>query len=91
MDLCNYDGFPLLFVELDHHYGDGSLALCHHGGMKSDAYPCHHCGAFRCHREIVPFSWMRHLDWFLVVVLVSAASVTAPSCLPSLSRMTIPP
>jgi hypothetical protein len=37
MDLCNCDGFPLLFMELDHRHGGGSLALCHHGSVKSNA------------------------------------------------------
>jgi hypothetical protein len=62
MDLCNCDGFRLLFVELDHRHGGGSPALCHCGGMKSNAYPCRRCGARRRRGEIVPSAWIRHLD-----------------------------
>jgi hypothetical protein len=35
--------------------------------VKSDAYPCHRCGACHHHGKIVPFAWIRHLDWFLVM------------------------
>jgi hypothetical protein len=62
MDLCNYDGFPLLFVELGHRHVGRSPALCHRGGVKSDAYPCRYCDAHRRHGEMVPYAWIRHPD-----------------------------
>jgi hypothetical protein len=49
-------------MELDHHHGGGSLALCHRGDVKSDAYPLGHYGARRHHGEIVPCAWICHLD-----------------------------
>jgi hypothetical protein len=67
MDLCNYDGFPLLFVELGHRHGGGSPTLCYRGGVKSDAYPCRRCDARHRHGKMVPYAWIRHPDWFHVV------------------------
>jgi hypothetical protein len=65
MGLCNWNGFPLLDMELDlsrYHHGGGSLALCQRGGGKSDAFPCRRCGACHHYVELVPFAWIRQLD-----------------------------
>jgi hypothetical protein len=67
IDLCSYDGFHLLSVEMDHRHGGGSLALCHRGGGKSDAYPCRRRGARRRHGETIPFAWIRRLGWLPVM------------------------
>jgi hypothetical protein len=82
MGLCNCDGFLLLFVELDNRHGVGSLALCHRGSGKSDTYPYCRCGARRRHGKIVPFAWIRHLDWFLVMAarLCDQRHSSVPAC-----------